>query len=87
MYFRCFYLSNRRKIQLVGVYLIIYGVVFTFQTEGRYNLMRFIKRDPHVVFTFQTEGRYNLSAMFDMSEKVVFTFQTEGRYNIPNLTV
>ena len=59
-------------------------VVFTFQTEGRYNLRDDLVGRYFVVFTFQTEGRYNRIVTAKELVQVVFTFQTEGRYNADN---
>ena len=77
----CFYLSNRRQIQPSFKPNFAFVVVFTFQTEGRYNFSRRQYVPSSVVFTFQTEGRYNDEHVIGQDMAVVFTFQTEGRYN------
>ncbi len=77
----CFYLSNRRQIQPNGFAGLPPKVVFTFQTEGRYNFNLNCLQASKVVFTFQTEGRYNHHHKSYLLACVVFTFQTEGRYN------
>ena len=77
----CFYLSNRRQMQLKHLKHRIIMCCFYLSNRRQMQQWLLTLTKQGVVFTFQTEGRCNYSNARQLMSEVVFTFQTEGRCN------